>query len=191
MIRYLVSRFIREPLASPRAPGTAHLEDVREVGIEVNRNRYLDAVEAIVGDLDALDTARVPEHPRAADVDLAAFNGDDAVTKQIRIGQVGLEERIVGAHRRAQEHRMMPKEHQLEAREKTRAVVVEPFLARLAPGNIAAGTEDRERIAMLQHAERCGRAFRIRNDRKALIELIQGGVSRTLRRQCRHRPRWR
>src|SRR5262245_55216546 len=91
-----LTTLVRKPLSSPGPPRAAYLEDVGIVRVEVHRDRHIDAIEAIVGDLNPFDTACVPQHPRPADVDLAARDRDHAVATKIRIGQVRLEHRVVG-----------------------------------------------------------------------------------------------
>ena len=113
--------------------------------------RNLDAIETIVGDLDSLDTHAVPQHSRPADVDVTARDRDDAVAPQIGIGQVGLEQRVVGADRRAQEQRLLTVQEQLEAREESSAVVVEAFFTRLLRHDVATRVEHAERVAVLEH----------------------------------------
>ena len=53
------------------------------------------------------------------------------------------------------------------------------------------GSNDGERVAVLQDTERGDRALRVRDDRKPLIELLQEWIAWTLRRRNLHRPHWK
>ena len=113
-----------------------------------------------------------------------------AVAAKIRIGQVGLEHRVVGGDDRAQQQRLLPKEQQLEPGEKASAVVIDAFLARFARDDIPSRIEHRERVAVLEDTQRRNRAFRIRDDRKALVEVLQERIARAVRRRYLHRLHW-
>ncbi len=87
---------IAQPLAAPLPCGAAHLEDVGEIRVGVNRNGRPHARLAIVGDLQALETGAVPQKRGFEDVQDTFRQLDTAVAGRADRGSSGRSSAAIG-----------------------------------------------------------------------------------------------
>ena len=86
----------RQQFPASAARRSANLEDVDEVGIEIDRDRKQDRRRSVVRNAQRLVEMTVEEESRAIDVQEIALDDQVAVDDQIRVGQVGGETVVVG-----------------------------------------------------------------------------------------------
>ena len=171
---------VRQAGAAAFAPGAPHLEDIREVRVEPDHQRQLDALEREIRHPDPLDAAAIEQQPRPQDVDLAVAEDSPVLHPHIGVGQIGGEDHVVLADRRAQMQWQAGAEQQPESREKARAVVEQPLFTALRGNHVAAVVEHAERIAVLQHPRR-DRGPSLGNDFE-LFGYTYDGLHRRFRR---------
>ncbi len=133
--------------------GAADLEDVGEVGGEVDADAEPALGGVVVRECQPLEGAGVPQEAGAADVqqvlqDRAAEFG----VGDLGVGQVADQDRVVVADRRAQEHRAVAVDGQIEVRQVAGVAVVDALGAARAGEGVAVVVEDREGVAVLQRA---------------------------------------
>ena len=145
---------IARPSAAMLAAHSANFEDIGEVGVEVNRQRSLNRIRGMVRDPDALDAVAVPERSAPEDVQRSARHQHVIAADDVGVRQIGVQNGVVGADGRAQEERTPAAEHQLKARQESRAGVIEALVAILDGDNVTVQVEHAERVTMLQYASR-------------------------------------
>ncbi len=157
-----------DDLATARAPMAADLEQIGEVGAEINLED--DALRTVsVGAYgQALVAGAVPQELGAVDVDQVLGQDEAVAGVEIGIGHVGAEQHVVVADRRAEQQRPLAVDAHLELRQIAGIAVIESGSQPLDLGNVAVGVEDREGVAVLERA----RAFLERRARGRDVELI-------------------
>jgi hypothetical protein len=156
----------RHALAAPGARVSAHLEDIGEIGVELECHRRGHVALAVVGERQTLVQPLLPQEARALDVD-DAFGRRRLVTerRQRTIGHVRAKEHVVRADSRAQQRREQAADRQPEEGEDPR-VVREQAIG--AAAHVAQHIGHQERVVVLQ---------RKRSDRAA-DPAIDRGVTR-------------
>src|SRR5688572_21025736 len=130
----------------------ANFEDIGEVRVEVNRQRCLNRMRRMVGDPETLDAVAIPQRSASEDVERSARNQQMIAADDVGVRQIGGQQGVVRTDGRAQEEWAPATEHQLEAREESRAGVIEPLIASLDGKDVPVEIEHAEGVAMLQDA---------------------------------------
>ena len=144
---------LRRQIPAPGLPlSAADLEDIRVVGLEVPGQRRLHRLQPIVLDLQLLITGALPEELLHRQVERAEREPRLTVAPQVRVGEGHGELVVLVPDIRAEEERPAPFQLQEQAGEIARPLVVQTFLAQSARLDIAVVVEDREGVAVLEHA---------------------------------------
>ena len=137
--------------SAPLSLGAAHLEDVEEVGVEVQPQIDLEGVAAEAGDPQPHVADPVPEEGAAKEVQLAPGQRErTARLLEIGVRQIDGQEIVLLLHRRAEQQRAAPAHPQLQPRKKPRVVEVDPLLAEPHRLHVAVAIEHREHPAVLE-----------------------------------------
>ena len=154
---------------APLPLGAAHLEDVGEVGVQVQPQIDLERVAAEARDPQSFVAHPFPEEGAAKDMQLAARQRERAARLlEIGVRQIDREEIVLFLHRRAEQQRATPADPQLQPREEPGVVEVDPLLAEPHRLHVAMAIEHREHPAVLEHARPVVGARRGRLD----VELV-------------------
>ena len=139
--------------AAARALGAADLEDVGEVGGEVDAQAEAALGDVVVGEREPLEGARVPEEAGAADVQQVLQHRAAALgVGDLGVGQVADQDGVVVADRGAQQRRALAVDGEIKVREVAGVAVVDALGAARAGEGVAVVVEDREGVAVLQRA---------------------------------------
>src|SRR5450631_190895 len=138
---------------APLPLGAAHLEDVGEVGVEVQPQIDVKMVATEARDPQPLVADPVPEKGAAKEVQLAARQPKRAARLlEVGVRQIDSEEIVLLLHGRAEQQRAAPTDPQLQAGEKPGVVEVDALLAEPHRQHVTMAIEDGEHPAMLEHA---------------------------------------
>ena len=118
-----------------------------------------------------VDAEAVAEHARSEEMDLAARHLQAVVAAHVDVGEIGDEDDVVVAHRRAEEERPPTRQEQFDGREKARPAVVEPLFLGFSADDVAVLIEDGEGVAAFEHAQRPGGPLRVGENRELIVEL--------------------
>ncbi len=162
-------------LASAPLPlGATHLEDVGEVGVQVQPQIDGQWVAAEARDPQPFVADPVPEKGAAKDMQLAPRQRERAARLlEVGVGQIDGEEIVLLLHGRAEQQRAAPADPQLQPGEKPRVVEVDPLLAETDRLHVAVAIEHREHPAVLEHARPVVGARRGRLDVKLVVVAQQ------------------
>ncbi len=141
--------------AAARVPlEAAHFEQVGEVRIEVEVDLQPQRFLTEVAQPQGLVAATIPEELGAREMHRVLGQLEHLTARDVRVGEVDVEHRVVGAHGRAQQQRAAFLDGELEAREMPRVLVVKAQGIAATTGEIAVVVEQRKGIAMFQCARR-------------------------------------
>jgi hypothetical protein len=138
---------------APFPLGAAHLEDVGEVGVQVQPQVDFKRLAAEAGDPQALVADPVPEEGAPKDVQLAPGQRERAARLlEVGIRQIDSEEIVFLFDRRAEQQRAASSDPQLQPREEPGVIEVDALLAEAYRLHIAVAIEHREHPAVLEDA---------------------------------------
>ena len=140
--------------AAARPLDAAHLEQVGEIAVEVQRKIESNRTIAVIAQREALIGGAAPQEDRARDVHDVLLQRDLVAVVEIRIGQVDREHGVVVAHVRPEQQRLLAVQRQLETGEKTRVVMEQPVRIAGRGADVAVAVGDDERVAALERAPR-------------------------------------
>jgi hypothetical protein len=130
----------------------ADLEEIGEVGGEVEREAKARRLRSVARHRKELVAARLPEELGARHVKGILGQAQLAVEEDIGVGEVDVERDVVGLHRRREHQRTAPLEGEVQPRQKTGVVVEQPRRAVLDLENVAELIEHGEAVAVLEGA---------------------------------------
>ena len=159
--------FRRQTEAASFPREAADLEDVREVGAEIEGERDRDRLRAVIVHDQALVAGGIPQAHAAEDVDGPAVDQAAIRERDVRVREVDGKRRVVVADRGTEQQRAPVGEAQPEARQVAGVAMVDAVDARHARAralDVAEAVEDRERVTVLQHARAVVDARRCRED---------------------------
>ena len=148
----VVGRLPAAGAAARPALRAAHVENVREVGLEMQEKGELHRLGAVVLDPQPLVADTLPNELRSGQVQRAERQPRPAVAQQVRVGERDDELVVVSRDHRAQEQRPAAVELEQQAGEEARALVIQALLADPAGIDVAVAIEDSERVAVPEHA---------------------------------------
>jgi hypothetical protein len=148
----------------------AYLEDVGEIVLESDREAQAHGRGAVVADHEPLMACRIPQDPRARQMDRALENDDLPALEVVGIRAVGGEHAVVAADVGIEEEGTLAVQAQLVARQEASALVIEAVLAAAGPRDVAIAVEERKALAVLEHAGRIPRARRGGEDVPAVLD---------------------
>ncbi len=156
--------------AAARAPVAPHLEEIGEVGAEVDRATQPRRLIRIAREREDLVAAAVPEELGARHVEGVLRHHQALALEEVRVRQVHVEHHVVGLHRRAQDERPVAFESEVQAGEMARVVVEEPGRVARHLDRVAELVEHGEGVAVLERApaRRGERDDRRDDERRAL-----------------------
>jgi len=164
----------RAHLAAARAPVAADLEEVGEVGAEVERKAQLAPHVGVARDGEELVAAGLPQELGARDVKRILREQQRALgIEEIRIGEVHVQHHVIRLHGGGEHHRPMAFEGEVQPREETRVVMKEARRRVLELEDVAELVEHGEAVAVLERAPARGRERDdARNDHRVRRELF-------------------
>lgn len=140
-------------LAAPGARGTAHLEQVREIGAEADVEGDRHGLVGKIAHRQPLMARAFPEETRAPDMNkVVVEDGLPLRIGDVGIGQVAGERGVVVAKGRAQQQRPCAGNGEGKPRQVPRVAVKQPFGACRMGMYVAIMVEDAEGVAMLEGA---------------------------------------
>ena len=139
-----------------RAPRTAHLEDVDEVGGELEAGLEHDRLAMVAAEAELLMQLTGEQHQGAQDVHGIARQLTVLGQDQVGIGEIRDEERVVRLDRRAQQQGPRALDAQLDLRQEARSVVEQAVRAQTERAHVAKTIEDGEGVAVLEDARTVG-----------------------------------
>ena len=131
---------------------TAYLEQIGKVGCESERQPHVQCGIAEISHQQPLIACAAPDEFCPVQVQLLAAQCDLAIDQQVRIAEVGAEDRVVILRHRTQQERACILEQQLELRQDAGIAMVETFRIAEFAANVAALIEHGERVAVLERA---------------------------------------
>ena len=130
----------------------ADLEQVGEVGVELEREPQALRALGVARHREELVAARLPQELGARDVEGVLGERELAIDEDVRVGEVDVERHVVGLHRRGQHQRPVALEREAQAREEARVVVEQAGRAVLDLHHVAELVEHGEAVAVLERA---------------------------------------
>ncbi len=127
------------------------LEEIGKICIDRQGERKREFDHSVVLHTDALVTSALPEKASPTDVKRPACHRPFPVEREVRVGDIDREQRIVFLHGRTEQHGFVQTKRQLKSREKPRPFVIEPLRTRQHFVNVAISIEYGECFALLQH----------------------------------------
>jgi hypothetical protein len=143
---------LRAHRAAQPALVAADLEEVGEVRVELERQREPRGSLGIARHRKELVAARLPQELGARDVERVLGEPQLLANEDVRVGEVHVEDDVVGLHGRRQHERLAPLEGEVQARQEARVVVEHALRAVLHLEHVAEFIEHREAVAMLERA---------------------------------------
>jgi hypothetical protein len=125
----------------------------------------------VIAHTQTVDAEAVADHARSEEMNLAARHLHAVVAAHVDVGEVGDEDDVVVAHRRAEEERPPARQEQFDRGEKARPAVVEPLFLGFSADDVAVLVEDGKGVAAFEHAQRPGGPLRVGENRKLIVEL--------------------
>ena len=139
--------------AAARASVAADLEEIREIGGEVERQVQAALRLAVARHREKLVAGGLPQELGARDMERVLGEHQAAFgVEEIRVRQVDIQHHVVGLHGRGEHHRPVPLEREAQAREKARVVVEEAGRAVLDLEDVAELIEHGKARAVLERA---------------------------------------
>jgi len=148
----------------------AHLEDVREVGLEGQGQDEVDLLQAVVGDPERLVAGPLVQEGGAEDVDQPTRQEAVLANLDVGIGEVHGEEDVVVPDRGAEQKGAHAGQPELQPGEESGPVVVEPLLPQAQGDDVARVVEDGEGVPVLEHS---GPLVRPRGGRQDVVLVLQ------------------
>jgi hypothetical protein len=138
--------------AAPAAPVAAHLEQVGEVGGELQREMHAASLLGVAGHGEKLVAARLPQVLGARHVVGVLGEHQAIALEDVRGGEVDIQGEVVGLHGRRQAQRAVALEREVQARQVARVEVEQSGRAVLGFHHVAELVEHREAVVVLQRA---------------------------------------
>ena len=152
----------------------AHLEEIGEIGVKLNRKTDFYWSETVVDKLDRFEASRLAQEFGPCDVQSSTRQHQLPGAIHIGIGQVHDKEKIVFLNRGIEQKRSSIAQLELKARKESRSFMVETFLPEASRLNIAVAVENCERVTVLENLSDVIRRRFSRENIKCVFDL--GGV---------------
>ena len=138
--------------AAPAAAVAADLEQVGEIGGELEREAHAPALLGVARHGEQLVAAGLPQELRARHVEGVLRQDQAVAAEDVRAGQVHVQRQVVGLHRGGKAQRAVALQGEVQAREVARVEVEQPRRAVLDLHHVAELVEHGEAVGVLQRA---------------------------------------
>ena len=142
----------RQVMPAGPAMLAADLEDIREVGPELQPQAEAHPLAPVVSDSQLLVAGALPQELLDGQMQRPQRDAHATAVEKVRVGHVGLEPVVLVVNRGAEEERSLTVQLEQRAGQKARALVIDSLFAQPAGHGIAVAIENRERVTMLQDA---------------------------------------